>query len=411
MRGDKTCPAGPNGVWDGAPQVWKDRVKKGLNKGGRKVTGKGKGQAQQRNQGKRDDGKGGAKGKEPCHNWSRGNGFCKYAEACRFSHDGPQGGQDKSRAPAAKRSGDAVFLATKKGKKARKQLTSLLLKDLKEGGKEKSKAKGNDSEDEDHLYQLIRGVPTVIVKGDNTSFDDFVPVRESNIRDTDVTTVRRGGKKDDTVFTVTLMMTNQKRGKDDDFVPSRRNVPSRGNIENETDEVKIENTVKSETNVNNGRVISQNETNQNVKSELSDDKPDNLGSSCEISAVEWKRRAERAERLVIELVDEKYRQEGVRGFQRGGQRPRLKDDLDFLTNNSPPLDKEVDIEYMVIRRLNKGKDWVCVDVVDGDMEDDYEWCEGPFHQQTTIRELFGRKHRYDRHIRRRISGRLKVPKG
>ena len=34
MRGDKTCSAGPNGVWDGAPQVWKDRVKKGLNKVG-----------------------------------------------------------------------------------------------------------------------------------------------------------------------------------------------------------------------------------------------------------------------------------------------------------------------------------------------------------------------------------------
>jgi hypothetical protein len=93
------------------------------------------------------------------------------------------------------------------------------------------------------------------------------------------------------------------------------------------------------------------------------------------------------------------------------KRPRLKDDLDLLTNNNPPLDKDVDIEYLVIRRLNKGKDWVCVDFVDGDMEDDYEWCEGPFHQQTTIRELFGRKHRYDRHIRRRISGRLKVPTG
>ncbi len=45
MRGDKTCAAGPNGVWDGAPQVWKDRVKKGLSKEGGKVTGKGRGGA------------------------------------------------------------------------------------------------------------------------------------------------------------------------------------------------------------------------------------------------------------------------------------------------------------------------------------------------------------------------------
>ncbi len=67
--------------------------------------------AQQRNKGKRDGGKGDSKGKEPCHNWSRGNGFCKYADACRFSHDGPKGDQGKE--PHAKRKGDAVYLATK----------------------------------------------------------------------------------------------------------------------------------------------------------------------------------------------------------------------------------------------------------------------------------------------------------
>jgi hypothetical protein len=175
--------AGPNGIWDGAPQVWEDRVKKGLNKVGGKVTGKGKEGAQQRNAGKCDDGKSGAKEKEPCHNWSRGNGFCKYAEACRFSHEGPKGGQDKNAANPAKRGGDAVLLATKKGKKARKQLTSLLLKDLKDEGKGKSKPKGkdNESDDDDHLYQLIRGVPSVIVKAKDTAFDDFVPMREAKL--------------------------------------------------------------------------------------------------------------------------------------------------------------------------------------------------------------------------------------
>ena len=217
MRGDKTCAAGPNGVWDGAPQVWKDRVKKGLNKVGGKVTGKGKGSAQQRNAGKRDDGKSGAKGKEPCHNWSRGNGFCKYAEACRFSHDGPKGGGEKGAENMAKRKGDAVFLATKKGKKARKQLTSLLLKDLKGEDKGKPKGKGNESDDDDHLYQLIRGVPSVIVKAKGETFDDFVPVRESMISDKDVKSIVRGGKINDTVFTVTLMMANQRGEKDDDF--------------------------------------------------------------------------------------------------------------------------------------------------------------------------------------------------
>jgi hypothetical protein len=53
MRGDASCSAGPNGVWDGAPQVWKDRVKKSSDKGGGKSSGKGKGQQKQRNAGKR----------------------------------------------------------------------------------------------------------------------------------------------------------------------------------------------------------------------------------------------------------------------------------------------------------------------------------------------------------------------
>ena len=40
MRGDSSCVAGPIGVWEGAPQVWKDRVKKSGNKGGSKGQGK-----------------------------------------------------------------------------------------------------------------------------------------------------------------------------------------------------------------------------------------------------------------------------------------------------------------------------------------------------------------------------------
>ncbi len=206
-------------------------------------------------------------------------------------------------------------------------------------------------------------------------------------------------------------MTNQRGEKDEEFTPSRGNVSSSRNAETETAKVKTEDKVKSETKDNNGRVISRDLTNQNVKTEYPEIKPENLGSSSVVSAIEWKRRAERAERLVIELVDERHRSDGLRGIQRRGQRARLSDDLRLLTDNNPPLDDDVDVEYLVIRRVNKGKDWVDVDFVDGDVEDEYEWCEGPFHQQTTIKELFGRKHRYDRHIRRRISGRKKVPLG
>ncbi len=54
------------------------------------------------------------------------------------------------------------------------------------------------------------------------------------------------------------------------------------------------------------------------------------------------------------------------------------------------------MDYIVLRRLNNGKDWVQVDFVDGDEDDGKEWCEGPFHQQTTIRELFGKRRKYGR---------------
>ncbi len=171
---------------------------------GGKVSDRAKVGGVQRNKGKRDGGKGDAKAKEPCHNWSRGNGFCKYADACRFSHDEPQGGQGKE--TNAKRKGDAVFLATKKGKKARKQLTSLLLKDMKEGGKKKVQIEEIASDDDDHLYQLIRGVPTVVINAKESALDEYIPLREMNIDDAADEEVIKGGKGHDTVFILRLRL-------------------------------------------------------------------------------------------------------------------------------------------------------------------------------------------------------------
>ena len=168
MRGDSKCPAGPNAIWDGAPEVFKERVRK-QSKGGRKGKGgKGKGKrtpnpGTQRNFGLRNAKVEGPK--VPCPNWSRGNGFCKYGPNCRNSHDGPKGGK-----PNGKRRGEVVFLNTKKGKKARKQLSSLLIKELGErrDSSKESNAKVTFEEDDNHLYQLIRGVPTVLIVGRKT---------------------------------------------------------------------------------------------------------------------------------------------------------------------------------------------------------------------------------------------------
>ena len=69
-----------------------------------------------------------------------------------------------------------VFLNTKKGKKARKQLSSHLIKDLAEV-KDSSKPKVTFEEDDNHLYQLIRGMPTVLIVGEES--DDYVPIRNN----------------------------------------------------------------------------------------------------------------------------------------------------------------------------------------------------------------------------------------
>jgi hypothetical protein len=243
----------------------------------------------------------------------------------------------------------------------------------------------------------------VIVRAKEPVFDDFVPLREANAHDADVEGVDKGGMDHDTVFTVTLMMAGPPNAEDEIFVPSRENV------ESETEENKLQEEI-SETNINNGRVISLDQTNQNAESKFLENKPEILGTSEVISTLKWKRRAERAERLVIDLVDENHRRK-TRRVTREGQRPDLKETLGVLTDNDPPLDKMVGVEFMVIRRLNKSTNWFSVDFVDGDEDDDYEWCEGPFHTQTTIRELWGRKYRYDRAIRRRITGQKKVPYG
>jgi len=170
LRGDPKCPAGPNAIWDGAPEVWKERVRK-RGKGPGK--GKGKGKPTQRNLGKRGHQENQAK--TPCPNWSRGNGYCKFGPNCRYSHDGPKAGK--------KRKNEVVFLTTKKGKKARKQLSSLLMKDIQDMSK-KGNATEKGQDDDDHLYQLIRGVPSVVISRGGNEID-YIPQRpkyKTNVR-------------------------------------------------------------------------------------------------------------------------------------------------------------------------------------------------------------------------------------
>ena len=128
-----------SGTMNPRPQA---KVKKG---------GKGKGGSTQRNRGKR---KAEDTSELPCRNWSRGNGFCKYAGACRYSYDGPKGGGTTS---------TTMAVTNKRIKLEKNKKPSLVIteKGGKKNGREVSLSESSD--EEDHLYQLIRGVPTAMV--------------------------------------------------------------------------------------------------------------------------------------------------------------------------------------------------------------------------------------------------------
>ena len=176
VRGDSKCTASNGAIWKGASEGFKRRMENGTRnpkpqaKGEKR--GKGKGGSTQRISGKRkvDD-----TSKLPCHNWSRGNGFCKYADACRYSHDGPKGGSNQS---------TTMAVTTKKINKEKKNKPSLVITEYESNGEEhdnshnKTVSWKNELDEEDHLYELIRGVPAVIVRNRNSqSNKGFIPKR------------------------------------------------------------------------------------------------------------------------------------------------------------------------------------------------------------------------------------------
>ncbi len=150
--------------------VWKNRqTKGGPNKGKGSPKGKGKGKprtaAYQRTGWNRYESSPLGKEKGICHNYSRGTGFCKYGANCKYKHEGPT-------SIGGKRAGPSLMVAPV-SKKARKKLTSLIMKDIRSALKEKDK-RGEEATPsprgridtgtaEDHVYRIIKGVPSVII--------------------------------------------------------------------------------------------------------------------------------------------------------------------------------------------------------------------------------------------------------
>ena len=166
FKGDPACKAGPNEVWHGAPEGFKQRAKGGklqpkkAGKGGGKVKGvHGK---RQRNLPESGE-------KTPCKFFNSGNGYCKWGDNCRHSHDKKGGGGKRKERP---------LLLSKKDKKARKDIAALVLTDLKKTINKKKETTKEDSGDEE-LYNLVRGTKSsmVVTRLDDDGEDHFVPKR------------------------------------------------------------------------------------------------------------------------------------------------------------------------------------------------------------------------------------------
>jgi hypothetical protein len=148
-------------VWAGAPDKFKELVKKrGVQEFERKSSKKFKGESAntQRNA-KPDEAEKGI-----CFNWSRGNGYCKYGDACRFKHGRTKGGEGGGKRKAALIASKSASKKKGKGKKKAsggKVFTSMMAKDAKEMGEEIDSSSGEDESslggEDDTLFKLVRG--------------------------------------------------------------------------------------------------------------------------------------------------------------------------------------------------------------------------------------------------------------
>ena len=166
--------------------------------------GKGKGTRGQSNKGK-GKGRGSAKGgnrqrnervnqidkKTPCKFFNSGNGYCKWGDNCRHSHEKSKGGKRKP-----------SLLVSKKDKKTKKEIAAMVISDLKANLKHE-KFESADSDGDDNLYNLVRGHKTAMMIHKGPGGEDFVPKRRvimvvsSNSEDEEYTPVKPNENSED----------------------------------------------------------------------------------------------------------------------------------------------------------------------------------------------------------------------
>ncbi len=111
-----------------------------------KNRGKGKGKAKGQGGGNRQRNKKDLSGEKkiPCKYFNSGNGYCKWGDNCRHSHEGKKGGKRKP-----------SLLLSKKDKKVKKEIAEMVIKDLKSSMK-KEKILTFEKDGDDNLYDLVR---------------------------------------------------------------------------------------------------------------------------------------------------------------------------------------------------------------------------------------------------------------
>ena len=173
FKGDEECKAGPNDIWSGAPDSFKSKMKNGGKGKSKKGKGIGKGRGGGSTTGNRQRNKKGPgeTSKIPCRNFNSGNGYCKWGDNCRFSHEvNKQGG---------KRKGAPSLILSKKDKKAKKEIVTMVMNDLKSALGQKKKGKSSAKEDEQddaELYDLVRGNQSaMVIQRLDEGKEDYVP--------------------------------------------------------------------------------------------------------------------------------------------------------------------------------------------------------------------------------------------
>ena len=173
LRGAEECKAGKDAVWGGAPKVYLDKIQRKF--GATPDSGKRMFPS--------DD------SKTPCPYWSSGDGYCKFAERCKFDHSGPQGGSKRARdfGKGGKGKGKGKSKGKGKGRGGGKgKRTSLMVQkkgdrfaNLKNEGSSSMMVRDHGAVSEDkeesaetELYNLMRGNTVLMVTEDSDSDSD-----------------------------------------------------------------------------------------------------------------------------------------------------------------------------------------------------------------------------------------------